>query len=213
MRIFANLQRLLPALLGGAAGVLVLLALFRVTPAADMLLEIAQITTAVGLLIGLGSVIVGHLGIVVRRAHSWGHSLIIAVVAAAVFTLELIPESAGFISPSQAREISNLLLRYVFQPLATSTLGLLAFFALRASWRALAARPGEALVILIIAVIYLVAAGPWAGVLPSLVETLDWIRAYPVAGVVRGLLIGASLGAIVTTVRVLLGVDLPYVDR
>ena len=213
MRVFANLQRLLPALLGGAAGALVLLALFQVTPAADMLLEIAQITTAVGLLIGLGSVIAGHLGVVVRRARGWGYSLITALVAASVFSLELLPAAMGFMSLSEARDISDLVLRYVFQPLATSTLGLLAFFALRASWRALAARPGEALVILVTGVIYLVAAGPWAGVLPGLVDTLDWVRAYPVAGVIRGLLIGASLGAIVTTVRVLLGFDLPYLDR
>jgi hypothetical protein len=117
------------------------------------------------------------------------------------------------LSQSETQQISALVLRYVFQPLATSTLGLLTFFALRAAWRALAARPGEALVILAVAVIFLVAAGPWAGGIPGLRETLDWIRTYPVAGVTRGLLIGASLGAIVTTVRVLLGFDVPYLDR
>jgi hypothetical protein len=130
-----------------------------------------------------------------------------------VFGLEILPQSIGIISRPDAQEISALVLRYVFQPLATSTLGLLAFFALRASWRALATRPSEALVILVVAVVFLVAAGPWAGAIPGLTEFLDWVRMYPVAGVARGLLIGASLGAIVTTVRVLLGFDVPYLDR
>lgn len=213
MRVFADPKRLLAVLISGIAGTLVLLALTRYIPAVDMLLEIAQITTAVGLLLGLTSVVAGHIRAVARRARGWGYHLIIALVAILVFGLELLPQSLGLLSQSEAQEISALILRYLFQPLATSTLGLLAFFALRAAWRALAARPGEALVILTVAVLFLVTAGPWVSGIPGLRETLDWVRTYPVAGVTRGLLIGASLGAIVTTVRVLLGFDVPYLDR
>lgn len=213
MRIFADPKRLLSILISGSAGALVLFALFQQTPAADLLLEIAQITTAVGLLLGLTGVVVGHIRAVTQRARGWGRNLIIALVAGVVFGLELLPQSSGLLGQADAQEISAFVLRYVFQPLATSTLGLLAFFALRASWRALATRPGEAFVILTVAVIFLVAAGPWASSIPGLRETLDWIQAYPVAGVTRGLLIGASLGAIVTAVRVLLGFDVPYLDR
>lgn len=213
MHVFADPKRLIAILISGIAGALVLLALVRSLPAVDILLEVAQVTTAIGLLLGLMSIVAGHARAVARRARGWGRHLMIAVVAILVFGLELLPQSLGVLSQSEAQEISALVLRYIFQPLATSTLGLLAFFALRAAWRALAARPGEALVILTVAVIFLVAAGPWAGGVPGLRETLDWIRTYPVAGVTRGLLIGASLGAIVTTVRVLLGFDLPYLDR
>jgi hypothetical protein len=213
MQVFADLKRLVSVLISGVAGALVLLALFLQVPAVDILLEVAQVATAVALLLGLVSVVVGHLQNVARRARGWGSSLIIAVVAILIFGLELLPQSLGLVSPADAQELSALILRYVFQPLATSTLGLLAFFALRASWRALGHRPGEAVVILAVAVIFLVAAGPWAGGIPGLREALDWVRTYPVAGVTRGLLIGASLGAIVTTVRVLLGFDAPYLDR
>lgn len=213
MRVFADPKRLLSILISGSAGVLVLLALFQQMPAADLVLEIAQVTTAVGLLLGLSGVVVGHVRAVVQRARGSFRHLIIAVVAVLVFGLELLPQSIGLLGQTQAQELSALVVRYVFQPLATSTLGLLAFFALRAAWRALATRPSEALIILSVAVVFLVAAGPWTASIPGLRETLDWIKAYPVAGVTRGLLIGASLGAIVTTVRVLLGFDVPYLDR
>lgn len=213
MHVFADPKRLVSVLISGIAGALVLLALVRSIPAVDILLEVAQITTAIGLLLGLTSVVAGHIRAVARRARGWSRSLLIAVVAILVFGLELLPQSLGLLSQSETQEVSALVVRYIFQPLATSTLGLLVFFALRAAWRALAARPGEALVILAVAGTFLVAAGPWAGGIPGLRETLDWIRTYPVAGVTRGLLIGASLGAIVTTVRVLLGFDVPYLDR
>jgi hypothetical protein len=213
MRIFADPKRWLPVLVSGVAGTLVLLALVRPLPAGDMLLEIAQIITAMGLLLGIAGVVTGHIRAVARRARGWGGSVVIAIVTVLVFALELLPQSLGFAGRAESQALSGTVLRYVFQPLATSTLGLLTFFALRASWRALAVRPGEASIILGVAVVYLLAAGPWAGAIPGLSETLEWIRTYPVAGVTRGLLIGASLGVIVTTVRVLLGFDVPYLDR
>jgi hypothetical protein len=101
----------------------------------------------------------------------------------------------------------------MYQPLATSVLALLTFFALRASWRALYARPREALPIIVVALIVLIIGGPWAVAIPGLRDGLDWINAYPVRGVTRGLLLGIGLGAMVTTVRVLLGIDQPYLDR
>jgi hypothetical protein len=38
----------------------------------------------------------------------------------------------------------------------------------------------------------------------------QWFQDYPVLGVVRGILIGAALGSIVTSMRYLLGVDNQY---
>ena len=49
--------------------------------------------TALGLLLGLTSVVAGHVRAVLRRVKGWGHSLTIAVVALLVFGLELLPQS------------------------------------------------------------------------------------------------------------------------
>ncbi len=101
----------------------------------------------------------------------------------------------------------------MYQPLAMSVLGLLVFFALQAAWRALATRPGEAWIVVGIACFFLIAGGPWATFVPGLSDTLAWITIYPANAVARGILIGVGIGAVVATVRVLLGFDQPYLDR
>lgn len=216
MRLFSDLKRVLPLLISGAIGALILAS--EIQPALfqeirDNLLRVAQITTAIGLLLGLLHLLTVHLGTIRRRRPGWAQSIVLVVVAGSVFGLELFAGSAAGLSATQVTGVASDIFQYVYQPLATSVLALLTFFALRASWRALQTRPTEALLILLVAVIFLVASGPWAALLPGVRETLDWIQAYPALGVARGLLLGVALGALVATVRVLLGFDQPYLDR
>ena len=213
MRLFTDPKRLFPLLISSVTGVFVLVSLVQPNVAGDALLQVAQITTAVGLIIGLLHVFAVHLRAVRTSAQGWTTSIVVAVSAVTVFLLELAPATIGGTIGADAGAFSADVFRYVFQPLATSVLALLTFFALRASWRALAQRPGEGLVVVLVAVIFLVAGGPWAALLPGLRETLQWIEVYPVLGVTRGLLLGIGIGAVVATVRLLLGFDQPYFDR
>ncbi len=213
MRLLTDPKRLLPLLLGAAAGALTLVSLFQPNTAGDVLLEVVQITTTIALLLGFTSILWANLRKVARRASGWIHSITLIVVALAVFANELVLGTAVGPLAAQAGQVAGDAFRYVYQPLATSILALLTFFALRASWRALHARPREAVPILLVAILFLLAGGPWASALPGLPETLDWVRSYPALGVARGLLLGVALGAVVATVRLLLGFDQPYLDR
>jgi hypothetical protein len=49
--------------------------------------------------------------------------------------------------------------------------------------------------------------------LPLVGDTMQLINNYIVLAGARGLLIGVALGTIVASMRVLLGFDLPYLDR
>jgi hypothetical protein len=213
MRLLADPKRLLAIAISSAAGVMILFSVLRPNPIGDGLLQVAQIVTAAGLLLGFLNVVWVHLRTLRLRAPGWQHSIPLIVAAISVFALELIPGTLDATTAAQVRAFSGELFQYVYQPLIASVLALLTVFALRASWRALYARPGEALVIVLVAVIFLVAGGPWAVALPGLQESLDWVRAYPVLGVTRGLVLGVALGALVATVRLLLGFDQPYLDR
>jgi hypothetical protein len=46
--------------------------------------------------------------------------------------------------------------------------------------------------------------------LNNLAAISQWFQDYPVQGAIRGVLIGAALGAIATSLRYLLGVDNQY---
>jgi len=51
-----------------------------------------------------------------------------------------------------------------------------------------------------------------AGLVPVLVDVKDWILDVPTLAGVRGILLGVALGAVLTGIRLLLGVERPYGD-
>jgi hypothetical protein len=207
----ADPKRWIPLLLAILAGSIVLLSYLQanpIRPLSDGLLQVAALLTAAGLLIGIVNVVNVHIRRMVARAADWQYSGVLVIALLTTFGLGLVPGGT-----SVATGLAGAIFHYVYQPLAGSILALLTFFALRAAWRALQVRPGEASIILVVAVIFLLASGPWAAVVPGLSEVLQWIRAYPVLGVARGLLLSIGIGALVASIRLLFGFDQPYLDR
>ncbi len=202
-------KRWLPLLIALAAGGITLASYVQPNPISDGVLQVAALVTAGGLLLGILNVLNVHRRRIAARAPDRQYSLVLIAALLGSFVLGILPSLGLPIGALLAGEV----LRYVYQPLAGSILALLTFFALRAAWRALQLRPGEASIILGVAVFFLLASGPWAALLPGLRETLDWIEAYPVLGVARGLLLGVGIGALVASTRLLLGFDQPYLDH
>lgn len=203
-------RRWFPILLALVAGGIALASYVQPNPISDGLLQVAALLTAVGLLFGILNVLNVHHRRIVQRAKDWPYSIVLIVALVVTFVIGVLPTVLGDTS------LTALVLdmsRYVYQPLAGSLIALLTFFALRASWRAFQLRLGEAAIVLGVAVVVLLASGPWAALVPGLTETLQWIRDYPVLGVARGLLIGVGIGALVAGMRLLLGFDQPYLDR
>ena len=205
----SDARRWFPLLVALAAGGIVLAAYVQPNALSDGLLQVAALVVTGGLLLGILNVLNTHRRRIAARAPDWPYSLVLMVALLATFTLGLLPS----LGVPVVAFVTGEVLRYVYQPLAGSLLALLTFFALRAAWRALQIRPREASLILGVAVIFLVASGPWAALIPGLRATLDWIQAYPVLGVARGLLLGVGIGALVASTRLLLGFDQPYLDR
>ena len=202
-------RRWFPLLIALLSGVIVIATYVQPNAFSDGLLQIVALLVTGGLLLGILNVLNTHRRRISARAQDWPYSIVLIVALLMTFILGLLPSVGVPVLATVTGEV----LRYVYQPLAGSLLALLTFFALRAAWRALQVRPGEASVILGVAVLFLLASGPWAALLPGLRETLDWIEAYPVLGVARGLLLGVGIGALVASTRLLLGFDQPYLDR
>jgi hypothetical protein len=67
--------------------------------------------------------------------------------------------------------------------------------------------------VVILIVVLLVLLGQVAvGLFPVLTEIKDWILDVPAMAGVRGILLGVALGAVLTGIRLLLGVERPYSD-
>jgi hypothetical protein len=214
-------KRLLAVLIAGVVGLIVLVdyagAGGAVAPVAQLLVGWAAVITAVGLLLGILSVVGSHVQRVRRRSADWAYSLILilgmlAVIVAGIFFP--LPGSGGVVLPASLAEIPiRTVFRVVYEPLASSLLALLAFFSLSAALRALRRGSAEATVIVVVAALVLVAQLPTVAALPLVGTTLQWLNDYVALAGARGLLIGAAIGALVAGVRVLLGFDTPYLDR
>ncbi|MEI7771185.1 MAG: hypothetical protein WCI67_14425 [Chloroflexales bacterium] len=221
MAFLRDLKRALAILIAGVSGLIVLLDFAGggavVATVARTLVGWAALITAVALLIGIMSVAASHVQRIRRRRSDWGYSLVLLAGMALVIVFGIffpLPGSAGVALPgSLAEQPIHALFNAVYVPLSGSLLALLAFFSLSAALRALGRGSADATLIIIVAAVVLVAQLPTISALPGVGATVQWVNDYVALAGARGLLIGAAIGALVASVRVLLGFDLPYLDR
>lgn len=111
-------------------------------------------------------------------------------------------------------ELISLIFKHVQFPLQATIFSLLAFFVATAAYRAFRVRSLESLAFLLVAVVVLLGQIP--GWEKGLRETLPWAREWILnvisLGGARGILLGVALGTIVAGLRLLIGIDRPYVD-
>jgi hypothetical protein len=221
MSFLRDPKRLLAVLIAGVSGLFVLLDFAGsgalVATAARTLVGWAALITAIALMIGILGMVGAHLERVRQRSADWGYSLVLLAGVLLVIVVGILfplPGAAGFALPrSLAEEPIHQLFTTVYEPLASSLLALLAFFALSAALRALGRRSADATVIVVVAALVLLSQLPPVYALPGVGVAVQWLNDYIALAGARGLLIGAAIGALVASVRVLLGFDLPYLDR
>ena len=96
----------------------------------------------------------------------------------------------------------------VQSPLGAAMFAIIAFYVASASYRAFRARSLEASVLLIAAVVIMLGKAPIGELLWSKFPSIaNWMMKYPNVAGQRGIMIGASIGAFVTSMRVLIGLE------
>jgi hypothetical protein len=201
------LKRTLPAAIAIAVGLFVLAAAFTSIPLLDMLgryfVDLAVIIAAFALFLGLINVLRVHVVKLRERQSGWPYSLVLIAAMLLVLAVGL---PAG---PSQA--VVQWVFTNIQTPLQASLSALLAFFVVTAAYRLLRIRSLESAVMLVI-VLLVLAGQVTVGLVPVLPAIRDWILDVPAMAGVRGILLGVGLGALLTAIRLLLGVEHPYSD-
>ena len=200
-------MRYLTAAIAVASGLIVLLAylypLNALTQLRVMLTDWAIIVAAMAVLVGVVNLVLVHLDKIRRQEKNsiYGMLLIVSLLFTFGVGVALGPNS----------QFLRIALDAIIVPVEASLMAILAVTLVYASIRLLRRRADLMTgVFLVVAVLFLIAVMPTPiGPVPGDFLLLQFLQLFSDGGA-RGLLIGIALGVLLTSLRVLFGIDRPY---
>ncbi|MDP7423030.1 MAG: hypothetical protein QGH40_14200 [bacterium] len=101
--------------------------------------------------------------------------------------------------------------KHIFEPLSSTMFALLAFFIASAAFRAFRAKSFEASLLLVAAIIVMLGRVPIGrSISPYLPRLAEWIMNFLNTAGQRAIMIGAALGVIAASMKIIIGVDRAY---
>ena len=213
------LKRRLPVLLCGLSGLVLFLQYYIPHPRSQALFEEANVWASVlaafALLLGLASVLKVHLGRLFAARAGWGYSAALLASLASVLAAGIVLRRTSALGWAYT---------YVLSPLGATMFALLGFFVVSAAVRTFRLKRLEAGLLMSAALVLVLGRIPlaehlWAriwhlkGEEGSMGAVTGWILGVPTLAAQRGILLGAALGAVATALKVILGLERPYLGK
>ena len=165
------------------------------------------VIAAFAIILGVASLFKVNLIKVQRKTSGWGYS---AVLLISMIMMMVIGIGWGMGEGS----LFNGLFVTVMIPLGSTMFSLLAFFVASASFRAFRAQSAVATVLLLTAFIVMLGRVPITQKMPLVGPHIsyltDWIMAVPNMAGQRAVMIGAALGVVSASLRVIMGIEKSY---
>jgi MFS family permease len=174
-----------------------------------------RLVAVFGLILGLSSLIRHHWEKIAHRRehHQYSWITLAGLIVSAVIGVlggGMSPSAPGLI-PTRIGGFSfhiSTLYTYIIIPVSATMFALLAFFMASASYRAFRARNLEATVLLIAAFIVMLGSVPLSRrILDSLPAFAQYVVDIPNTASKRGIGFGITLGAIATSLKIILGIE------
>lgn len=168
-----------------------------------------SVVTGVAMLIGVWSLFTNHWNKIRRRQNVlYSGFLLLGFLLTFVLGVYSIEKYGDAFAPNSP---FMFIFNYAEVPLQSTMFALLAFFIASAAYRAMKIRTIEASLLLTAAVIVMLGRVPvgaqmWHG-MPKLAE---WVMQIPNLAAQRGILIGVALGSVGMSLRIILGIEKPY---
>lgn len=202
------MRREVPIAVTFVAGILFLLDYFVKIPylsehVVGNFLDWAIVIAAFALLLGAANLLRIHIPKIIKRKKEWYNSVILLV---AMVVMAIVP-----IIWTQQNAVYEYLFNNIFVHLNGTMFALLAFYIASAAYRAFRIRTKEATILLISAVVVMLGRTPvGAQIWKGFPEYANWLQTVFTTAGMRGIMIGASLGAIITALRIIFGIDRSY---
>ncbi len=204
------MRREIPIALTVIAGLVMLLSSFFASDMIDGLsADLSQwIIIISALMLGIASVnlIRIHGNNIARRRPGWFNSI---ALLAALFIYGFIGiMSRSYPDNATWNDLYSKIFNNIQSPLGAAMFAIIAFYVASASYRAFRARSLEATVLLVAAVLVMLGKAPIGELVWAKFPTLSaWLLKIPNTAGQRAIMIGAAIGAFVTSLRVMLGLE------
>ncbi len=198
------MRRQIPMAITLIAGLFYALAFYFAVPAAVTVQTTLDkwflITTAFSCLLGVANLTRIHSKSVQLRKPNWIRS---AVLMVAMFGTLLVGVFGGHNGPGLKYIYTNVIV-----PLDGTMYAILVFYIGSASYRAFRARNAEAVCLLAAGIIVMLGQAPIGATISKYIPIASsWILDVPNTAGMRGIILGASLGAVAQAFRVLVGIE------
>jgi hypothetical protein len=167
------------------------------------------IVFAAAIILGVANISRVNLRVVIKKGRDWQYKIVLVismfvVIVVGLFDLATIgnvSEGSGF----------HYIYEYVFTPLSATVFALLAFYIASAAFRAFRARNLRAAILLLSGALVMIGRVPLGNAInPLFPKMSSWLMTVPNVAGQRGMIIGAAMGMIATGLRVISGIERPY---
>ncbi|MEE9584617.1 MAG: hypothetical protein V3W51_03970 [Candidatus Brocadiales bacterium] len=170
-----------------------------------------KIIAGFAVFIGAYSLFHLHYGRIKYKVAGWGYSIFVFIGAGLMLGFGLYNGGEGFWLDKNADTMFDWLYIYVQVPAGATIFSILAFFMASAAYRTFRARTIESALLLVAAIIVMLGRVPLGALISEHLPTAaDWIMAVPNLAAKRGILLGVSLGAIATAIKIIFGIERQY---
>ena len=170
-----------------------------------------RIIFAFSYLLGLYSLLNLHWQRVRQHVAGWGYSLVAIASFALMMIFVAYNDGHGLFAAQAEAGPYKWMFDYVHFPCASTMFSILAFFIASAAYRTFRARTPEAALLLVAAVIVMLGRVPIGREISEFFPMAsDWLLNVPNLAAKRGILLGVSLGAIATSLRIIFGIERSY---
>ena len=171
-----------------------------------------RIVFAFAYFLGLFSLLNLHWSRIRQRVAGWGYNAVALASFGVMFLFVVYNDGAGPFAPQAAEGAYQWMFKYVHVPCTATMFSILAFFIASAAYRTFRARSADAAILLVAAVIVMIGRVPIGEMISDALPALsDWLMSVPNLAAKRGILLGVSLGAIATSLRIIFGIERSYV--
>lgn len=186
----------------------------------EMMNKWENIVAAFAFFLGLISLFYTHYSKISRKVDGWGYSIFVfvgffAMVIPAILCHGKQIDAAG-------KTALGWSFSFIYNPLSATMFAILAFYIVSTAYRSFRIKSLQALVLFVAAFILILGKVPlgqiiWDSVMgwtrTGISDVIEWIMSYPAVAGKRGIMIGIAIGAVVTSFKIIFGIEKQYLGK